>query len=358
LNPRKKVKELEEKEKRATEEKESIKKKNANKKRKLEKQKAIIERKKKEEEARKKEEEAIKKVKTDPEIKAQLQESRTKIVRELYETEKSYVRFLELIIRKYINPLSTLASINPATAPASIEQIKTIFMNSLTIFNFNSMFLEALENRIRNWDENTILSDLFNQMNEFFRIYSVYVNLYNMSTLAIKQLESKPTWTNFCWTVETDKECKLLNLESMLILPVQRMPRYELLLKSILKFTWEEHPDYIKLRDVVRNIVETIEKINEKKREADRAFRLYEIQMNLHGKFEPIVASGRIVLKDGEIQRISKGKVQPGFLVLCNDLIIVAKPKFKDALSWNYKERYSLHDIIIERVEENAPKKN
>jgi len=194
-------------------------------------------------------------------------------------------------------------------------------------------------------------------MNEFFRIYSIYVNLFNMSLLTIRQLDKKQSWTNFCWTAETDKECKLLNLESLLILPVQRMPRYELLLKSILKSTWEEHPDYVNTREVVRNIVETIEKINEKKREADRAFRVYEIQMNLHGKFEPIVASGRVVLKDGEVQRISKSKVQPGFLVLCNDLIIVSKPRPKDIFTWNFKERYSLHDTQVEKLEENATKK-
>ena len=35
-----------------------------------------------------------------------------------------------------------------------------------------------------------------------------------------------------------------LSLESLLILPVQRIPRYELFLKELLKCTGKTHPDY------------------------------------------------------------------------------------------------------------------
>lgn len=59
-----------------------------------------------------------------------------------------------------------------------------------------------------------------------------------------------------------------LALDSLLIMPVQRIPRYELLIKMILKHTIREHPDYELLIEAQREVHELALKINCMEREA------------------------------------------------------------------------------------------
>lgn len=55
----------------------------------------------------------------------------------------------------------------------------------------------------------------------------------------------------------------------LLILPIQRIPRYNLLLKEIIKHTWSDHQDYENLvqaqtaiHDIAEHLNEVIKKTN------------------------------------------------------------------------------------------------
>jgi len=55
----------------------------------------------------------------------------------------------------------------------------------------------------------------------------------------LTELEKKPAFVQFI------KTCKAkMNLGNYLILPVQRLPRYEILLEGLKRYTCEEHVDY------------------------------------------------------------------------------------------------------------------
>jgi len=47
-----------------------------------------------------------------------------------------------------------------------------------------------------------------------------------------------------------------LDLSSILIQPVQRLPRYQLLIKELLKYTEEGHVDYAPLQEAMKKIIE------------------------------------------------------------------------------------------------------
>jgi len=57
-------------------------------------------------------------------------------------------------------------------------------------------------------------------------------------------------------------------LESLLITPVQRIPRYEMLLKDLLKHTWPSHPDHQDLVLALSKIQSTAKYNNTKISEA------------------------------------------------------------------------------------------
>jgi hypothetical protein len=105
-------------------------------------------------------------------------------------------------------------------------------------------------------------------------------------------------------------EGKSLDLASFLIMPVQRIPRYNMLLTDMMRHTWEDHPDYNSLKKVfiidlficlfrfclndrVINhylILQATDKIqsiaafiNERKREAENVSKTLEISNKITG---------------------------------------------------------------------------
>ena len=53
-------------------------------------------------------------------------------------------------------------------------------------------------------------------------------------------------------------------MDSLLALPFQRLPRYELLLKTLIKKTERYHPDYVKLNEAFKAIKGVVVTINSK----------------------------------------------------------------------------------------------
>lgn len=116
------------------------------------------------------------------------------------------------------------------------------------------------------------------------------------------------------------------HLESLLIQPIQRVPRYVLLLAELVKNTWEFHPDYSTLTEVLGKIKEKADQINEKKRNAENIQIVYQIGESLLGKHLPIVDPQRrfILESDAIILQPSKKKLER-HLFLFNDIILVTK---------------------------------
>jgi FYVE/RhoGEF/PH domain-containing protein 5/6 len=54
-----------------------------------------------------------------------------------------------------------------------------------------------------------------------------------------------------------------LDLDSLLITPVQRIPRYKLLLKELVKHTSDSHPDKKNLNDALQKMTEIANIVND-----------------------------------------------------------------------------------------------
>lgn len=93
-------------------------------------------------------------------------------------------------------------------------------------------------------------------------------------------------FVNFCQQIEQTLTGVLagLHLNSFLILPVQRLPRYEMLLRDILRNTWKSHPDYASLTAALRAVTEVTTFLNESKRSVENANRMAQLQNKLSGQ--------------------------------------------------------------------------
>ncbi|TKY90972.1 hypothetical protein EX895_000971 [Sporisorium graminicola] len=110
-----------------------------------------------------------------------------------------------------------------------------------------------------------------------------------------------------------------LNVESYLLLPVQRIPRYRLLLEDLVKST-----DTTRLADgdalamALEHVTQIASKVNESKRQSEQDRRLLAWQYRIRGHIEgPLVQPHRRLLKDGSLQLKRVVRRIPGF-VRCN----------------------------------------
>jgi len=78
-----------------------------------------------------------------------------------------------------------------------------------------------------------------------------------------------------------EKECRKLDIFAFLLLPMQRITKYPLLLKSLLKKTPEDDPDYEFLKASLSGIEGIVKAINDYTRKRDEIARISTIEKQL-----------------------------------------------------------------------------
>ena len=69
-----------------------------------------------------------------------------------------------------------------------------------------------------------------------------------------------------------------LNLSSFLIKPVQRICKYPLIIREVLKYTEESNPDFDYLKRAMEKLEGVLSVVNEGARKADGGRKMLEIQ--------------------------------------------------------------------------------
>lgn len=98
----------------------------------------------------------------------------------------------------------------------------------------------------------------------FFKMYFEYLNNYTNSSTLIDALMERKHFANFLDETRLNPSHKLLTIKDFLIKPVQRLPKYVLIMKEIKKRTPSDHPDYSNICRVLRLFEEVNQSNNEK----------------------------------------------------------------------------------------------
>jgi len=195
-------------------------------------------------------------------------------------------------------------------------------------------------------------------------MYSTYVNGFSAAMITISKCKAKNTeFVAFLESAHESSSSKL-DLQSYLIMPVQRLPRYVLLLTELLKNTPPTHPGYKALTEALKKVKEIADFVNEAKREAENMQQVLSIQDSLSGKrFLPIIEAHRRFDSKGTIIYYSSRKnFKPKSLqyFLFNDLLVLCWPpltilKGKTQLTkFRVKEMAHLFQCELEDYPDNA----
>ena len=120
------------------------------------------------------------------------------------------------------------------------------------------------------------VGDIFQRVSHFLKTYCSYVN----STDAINEHEAKMRKSNKKFDqklTQLQEEKSLDFFNSYVILPVQRIPRYRLLLQEIIKTVPQNHEERPKLDDALNKIMDIGVVVNENKRKMESQMILTQL---------------------------------------------------------------------------------
>ena len=249
---------------------------------------------------------------------------RATIANEILQTERVYVTGLTILIEAFLKPMRTKNLITPAS-------LRRIFSDVEVLFGFNCQFLSNVELRMLNWDANDQrLGDIFLREVDYLKMYTMYVNNYNDSVKEVAECRRKhPKFAEFLDAARYSETCNGLDLTSYLIMPVQRIPRYVLLLVDLLKKTPEDHADFLDLKAAVEKTKEVADYVNEKKREAENLNKVVAVQEKLGGKIELLEDASRRYVREGPLMDLSD-KQGRFYFFLFNDILVASALNIKE----------------------------
>ncbi|XP_015250827.1 PREDICTED: FYVE, RhoGEF and PH domain-containing protein 4 isoform X2 [Cyprinodon variegatus] len=250
-----------------------------------------------------------------------------KIASELLHTEKAYVARLNLLDQVFCTKMTEEA--NKGTFP--LDVVKNIFSNISSIHAFHSQFLlPGLEKRMGEWTSTPRIGDILQKLTPFLKMYAEYVKNFDKAMELLKQwTDRSPQFKAIIQEIQSQEICGNLTLQHHMLEPVQRVPRYEMLLKDYLKKLPQDDPDRSDAEKSLEIISTAATHSNSAIRKSENLKKLMEIYEML-GEEEDIVNPSNEFIKEGHILKLAarNTSAMERYLFLFNNMLLYCVPKF------------------------------
>lgn len=214
---------------------------------------------------------------------------RTQLIREILDSERSYVDGLDLIYDLFLDPL--IRSLEQPRPLLSRNQLNIVFSNFIEIWNFHKSFYNALYHLLAPSFRSPMpmpmpippspsqrlsvipkfteppppgVADLLSQHFPYLNLYHPFVTAYPTVMATLDNFTSPSSasysqpFTEFVKTQQQDPRCRPFGLRDWLLTLIQRCPRYELLLRDLIFNTEASDPEYKTLEIVLLLVTKSV----------------------------------------------------------------------------------------------------
>lgn len=290
--------------------------------------------------------------------------------RELVETEKTYVRGLKHLSDVFQRRLEMM--VGTENELLTYDEIKSVFHNTRLIYNTHKGMYSDIKAHVNNGpgvgDLFTYLGETLKEYVPYFRLYADYVTGYDhaVTTLATLKADRKgfeefvAFESKLLSDVYSHPGCQItISMESLLITPIQRIPRYLLLIREILKLLEKLPAAEVKksklqgtakqeLDKALLDLQEAAKLVNDSFKKREQRAQVVAIDQRLRGLDKcllegltdvtserkngkaSLVHASRFLIKMGMLQKKSKGMVtvsyKQRFVLLFNDILVYTAP--------------------------------
>eukprot|EP01088_Endostelium_zonatum_P015026 TRINITY_DN3510_c0_g6_i1.p1 TRINITY_DN3510_c0_g6~~TRINITY_DN3510_c0_g6_i1.p1 ORF type:complete len:1174 (+),score=355.40 TRINITY_DN3510_c0_g6_i1:92-3613(+) len=266
---------------------------------------------------------------------------RTNIVNEILLTEKSYVEGLRLLVEEYKSGLTTLATSRETQQKGmggevdiTMEQVRIIFSNIEVVQKLNIGLYAELTQRVAAWNnETSLIGDIFVKWAPFFKTYKTYGDNFAASTALCSDIRDRGRESVEAILDAAKIKSNNLTLDSLLITPIQRLPRYVLLLTDLLNNTKPDHPDYSHIQEAVNKVKLVADDINDSIRQSESRSKFADIALR-GPQFKKLVLPHRKLIKEQLLmekekkqQILGKGNKSLIRIYLFSDIMVFSREK-------------------------------
>ncbi|XP_042306952.1 FYVE, RhoGEF and PH domain-containing protein 3 isoform X2 [Sceloporus undulatus] len=269
------------------------------------------------------------------------------IANELLHTEEAYVKRLHLLDQVFCTKLYE-AGIPP-------DVVTGIFSNISSIYRFHEQFLlPELKTRITDeWNTNPRLGDILQKLAPFLKMYGEYVKNFDRAMDMVNTwMQRSSPFKDVIQNIQKQDVCGNLTLQHHMLEPVQRIPRYELLLKDYLKKLPGESPDRKDAEKSLELISTAANHSNAAIRKMEKMHKLLEVYERLGGE-EDIVNPANELIKEGHIQKLSakNGTAQDRYLFLFNSMVLYCVPKLRlIGQKFSVREKIDIAGLQVQEI--------
>ncbi|XP_071556156.1 protein still life, isoform SIF type 1 isoform X5 [Temnothorax nylanderi] len=267
-----------------------------------------------------------------------------KVILELIETERTYVKNLNNLLENYLEPLKRETFLSNA-------EINALFGNIQEIVTFQRQFLQNLDHAI----EMEVDFNSFDHPSQFkgvlfsigsaflyyvnhFKLYSSFCASHSKAQKVLHPNEGNQALQEFL-QARNPRQQHSSTLESYLIKPIQRILKYPLLLQQLRNLTDERSEEHQHLIEALKGMEKVAEHINEMQRIHEEYGAIFDHLFRQHQKSckQPIDLSPGDLLYYGGVEWLNisdfLGKIKKGLELHAMCFV------FKSAVVFLCKER-------------------
>ncbi|KAJ6235609.1 rab9 effector protein [Anaeramoeba flamelloides] len=205
------------------------------------------------------------------------------------------------------------------------KDLNEIFSNVESIYQLNLNLYGKLLKRKSNLTTQK-WADIFSHFVPFLKLYSGFISNYDTALSSIKKnLKKNQKFSRFLKRTHKLEKLKALKLTDFLITPVQRLPRYVMLIQGIVECMDINHKERKEFELVLSKIRCVADHVNQIKNISDNFRKLVSIQIKLSNSDELLdVTSGRRLIHEDHLQQQNCMEPSKSWGLLFNDLFVSA----------------------------------
>uniref|UniRef100_A0AAQ4Q4E6 Phosphatidylinositol 3,4,5-trisphosphate-dependent Rac exchanger 2 protein n=1 Tax=Gasterosteus aculeatus aculeatus TaxID=481459 RepID=A0AAQ4Q4E6_GASAC len=247
------------------------------------------------------------------------------VLSELLKTERDYVGTLEFL-SVFLHRLNQYAATKiDKNITEETVKVRILFSNIEEILAVHKDFLSMVEELLQpDPHAHHEIGRCFLHFRTRFQIYDEYGGNHEKAQRLL--LELSKIRSN-CMLLGGRKNTEV-PLEGYLVAPIQRICKYPLLLRELLKRTPKKHHDYVLVQESLQVMKAVCSSINEAKRQMEKLEILEEWQSHIEGwEGSNITDTCTEMLMHGVLLKISAGNIQERIFFLFDKLLVYCKKK-------------------------------
>lgn len=278
------------------------------------------------------------------------QQRRDKLRDELIATERTYYHGLDMLELCYLTAVNVIRQ-NESSFGALPTDVAALELNLPLLHNVHKAMLADMEKVSTELDK---MASVISTYGRTFLCYVDYLSRYEAALAVMERLKKKKKFKELMDAVDGQlSETGGKRLLDYLITPVQRLPRYVMLLAEVLKHTEPDTPLYEELKAGHAKIQEIALAVNEGKRKMETLQKLTELQALLKDMPADFTwPAHRTLLKEGKLQATMESftekaqslKVSDRLLFLFSDKLLLTR------IDYTYRYDVTIASVAVEAI--------